>query len=118
MKTTKQLLKLSDDELLLAAAPAYWGLKGKKATRPIRQCTCRDCKSQVWDTDPTEELIPIPCCCIEKVAFEMRDACDYKMFRDHLYLLCHDGFNFIEGYFKSTAKQQIVAAMLSWEAQG
>ena len=133
MKTTEQLLKMSDDELLIAAASAYWGLMGvTKFRHRDDKIICRDgCSKCLAECDGHKNCAlctqdcpvpdPIPGC-IEKVAFQMRDACDGfkgmywateldKVFdanrrRSSAHLLAN-----------STAKQWIIAGMLAWEAK-
>ena len=96
---------------------AYWGLMGESPIQPIQRCECGDCKLQMWPGDPDSEPRPIPGC-IEKVAFEMRDACNDK---DCPYVKMLDKV-FAEALYHSpsyawaTAEEMVIASVLAWEA--
>ena len=126
--TMRLILKMSDDELLLAAAPAYWGLMGvtefehelttQAVGDEISDQWCEKCDKDlvgegvIFAECPIPDPIPGP---IEKVAFQMRDACVEKYWYSHLFFLgnFHDAEDAIK---RSTAKQQVIAAVLAWEA--
>ena len=124
--TTKELLALSDDELLIAAAPAYWGLMGESGKHKWREhyksggyCTCSKCDAGAYPpftyvSRVCPQTKPIPCCCIEKAAREMRDACDFRKWK-HCLEDVQGRVDFPNILLMSTAKQQVIAAMLSWE---
>ncbi len=38
----------------------YYAMMGESPTQPIKRCTCSDCETQRWESDPAEELRPIP----------------------------------------------------------
>ena len=116
---SKELLALSDAELLAhpRVVAAYRAMMGKTQSRNHRfiGCSnvCEKCGVMV-------DRLPYPICinpipgCIEKVAFEMRDACVEKYWYSHLFFLSnfYDGEDAIK---RSTAKQWIIAAMQAWE---
>ena len=137
MKTTEELLALSDAELLAhpRVVAAYWAMKGvvpNKASfiEPCDYCgrdveyhiefNCHELKDGYHGECPVcgwkwqeSNKNPIPGC-IETVALEIRDACVEKYWYSHLFFLG----NFLDAedaIKRSTAKQWVVAAVLAWE---
>ena len=146
--TTQELLKLTDDELLIAAAPAYWGLMGKTEfdhneietihDQVFKQASCARCNEVIahfYTGGDIEKVVvskhclipdPIPCCCIDKVAFEMRDACVVTLWDSYLQRIATvidmrggiDGeASRLQAYRVCNQRHWVIAAMLAWEAQ-
>ena len=102
---------------------AYWELKGKtefahkggyvgfdKCSKCLIECEGKDdcplCSHPCSAPDP----IPGP---IERVAFEMRDACDIFVWYGKLMQICGSTIQ----CRKATKEQWIIAATLAWEAR-
>lgn len=123
--TTEQLLKLSNAELLEAAKEAYWGLKGKlPAEHDWVSPDCHQCVKCGWLRGFRSPHTPCPIPyrripgCIEKVAFDMRDACVAKHIDHKWSVAVAEEFGIAAcALIDATAKHWIIAAVKAFEAK-
>jgi len=135
MKTIQELLDLSNEELLTEAREAYWGLMGggepshcinpeMRVPNPIYgECIkCNDtfnlkeCKRErsglyTKSGCSVENPIPHP---IEKVAFQMRNACDFVIWSKILYTLTEKPWGNQSRALKLDARHWVIAACKAW----
>ena len=121
----KELLTLEPTELLThpKVVEAWWGMAGKTRDDftdwPDHWCRCSHCRINYKDGDK-KFVMPRICDVIEKVAFDMRDACDRDMWVSQLEVVCDmKSPTFEELYDEShtaTPKHWVIAATVAyWE---
>ena len=122
-----KLLALSDAELLAnpRVVAAYWGLKGVMRTDHDWHLVCGDCSlyrcykckkmAKSREESDCDCFKPIPGC-IEKVAWEMRDACDFAIWSKILYTMTKKPWGNQSRALALGAKHWIVAAILCYNS--
>lgn len=93
---------------------AYWKLMNENPMRKIKKCRCSSCKIQVWDTDPTEELRPIPEeLSIADVGYKMMAASDRRQFMKAVHILFNmEGMNLTDEHFLAMSPELMINAAI------